>query len=92
MLLLDGKRGLDLSRFQACPLCGMSLADMRAEGKRIFRELVKHSDIVLHNFTSGVPIAKNVNYESLKKINESTIVTAVSGGDGLSRLEQEGIV
>jgi crotonobetainyl-CoA:carnitine CoA-transferase CaiB-like acyl-CoA transferase len=32
---LEGIRVLDLSRFQACPLCGMLLADMGAEVIRI---------------------------------------------------------
>jgi crotonobetainyl-CoA:carnitine CoA-transferase CaiB-like acyl-CoA transferase len=35
MSSLDGIRVLDLSRFQACPLCGMLLADMEAEVIRI---------------------------------------------------------
>lgn len=121
---IQGIRILDLSRFQACPLCGMLLADMGAEvirieppegapdrtwgqlgpdgetllfkvvgrnkkcitlnlkaseGKEIFRDLVKRSDIVLHNFTPGAPISKEINYSSLKEINDSIIVAAVSG-------------
>ena len=121
---LDGIRVLDLSRFQACPLCGMILADMGAEvirieepkgapdrtwgqlgpdgetllfkiisrnkksitlrlnspeGKKIFQELVKHSDIILHNFTPGAPITTEVSYERLKEINTSIIVVALSG-------------
>lgn len=32
---LDGIRVLDLSRFQACPLCGMILGDLGAEVIRI---------------------------------------------------------
>jgi len=121
---LDGIKVLDLSRFQACPLCGMILGDMGAdvirieeprgapdrtwgqlgpdgetllykliarnkksvtlslntsEGKEIFRELVKLSDIILHNFTPGAPVASEVNYERLKKINPSIITVALSG-------------
>jgi CoA:oxalate CoA-transferase len=122
--LLHSTRVLDLSRFQACPLCGMMLADMGADvvriespkgspdrtwgqlgpdgetllykivarnkrsitlnlsaakGKEIFRELVKHSDVILHNFTPGAPIAQEVSYASLRKVNSSIIVAAVSG-------------
>lgn len=121
---LDGIRILDLSRFQACPLCGMILADMGAdvirieppggapdrtwgqlgpdgetllykvvsrnkkavtlnlntsEGKEIFYELVRRSDVLLHNFTPGAPMAKEINYERLKELNASIILAAVSG-------------
>jgi CoA:oxalate CoA-transferase len=121
---LHGLRVLDLSRFQACPLCGMILADMGAEvirieepqgapdrtwgqlgpdgetllykivgrnkkgitlnlstpdGTKIFSELVKRSDIVLHNFTPGAPMAKEVSFENLKAIKSSIIAVALSG-------------
>lgn len=121
---LEGIRVLDLSRFQASPLCGMILADMgaevirieppegapdrtwgqlgpdgetllykivsrnkkgitlnmdSAEGKEIFYELVRYSDIVLHNFTPGAPIAKELNYDILKRYNKKIIVGIVSG-------------
>jgi len=121
---LDQIRVLDLSRFQACPLSSMILADMGAdvirieqpegapdrtwgqlgpdgetllykivsrnkkgitlnlntsEGKEIFHELVRNSDVVLHNFTPGAPIAREINYERLKEVNASIIVAAISG-------------
>jgi CoA:oxalate CoA-transferase len=121
---LEGIRVLDLSRFQACPLCGMLLADMGAEvirieppegapdrtwgqlgpdgetllykvvgrnkkavtlnlkaveGKEILSQLVAQSDVVLHNYTPGAPISRDINYSALRKINESIIVAAVSG-------------
>jgi CoA:oxalate CoA-transferase len=124
MRALEGLRVLDLSRFQACPLCGMMLADMGAEvirieqpegapdrtwgqlgpdgetllykiiarnkkavtlrmetpeGLDIFRELVRRSDVLLHNFTPGAPIASEVSYDRLKEINPSIIVAVVSG-------------
>ena len=121
---LDGVRVLDLSRFQACPLCGMMLADMGAEvirieapnggpdrtwgqwapdgetilykivcrnkkgitlrlekpeGLRIFHDLIRKSDVVLHNYTPGAPISEEVSYDRLRMINPSIIAAAVSG-------------
>lgn len=121
---LAGIRVLDLSRFQACPLCGMILGDLGAEvirieepegapdrtwgqcgpdgenllfkvvgrnkksvtlrissseGREAFHELVRRSDIVLHNYTPGAPIAKEVSYDTLKEIKSTIIVAALSG-------------
>ena len=121
---LENIRVLDLSRFQACPLCGMVLADMGAEvirieeprgaadrtwgqlgpdgetllykvigrskkcaslkintpaGREIFHELVKKSDVILHNYTPGAPIAAEVDYNLLKGINDGIILAALSG-------------
>jgi crotonobetainyl-CoA:carnitine CoA-transferase CaiB-like acyl-CoA transferase len=121
---LKGIRVLDLSRFQACPLCGMMLADMGADviriespggapdrtwgqtgpdgetllykivarnkksitlrlrtpqGMEIFKQLVEKSDVVLHNYTPGAPIAKEISYERLKETNPAIIVAMVSG-------------
>jgi CoA:oxalate CoA-transferase len=58
---------------------GITLNQELPEGKEIFRELVKRSDILLHNFTPGAPMAKEINYERLKEVNPSIIVAAVSG-------------
>jgi crotonobetainyl-CoA:carnitine CoA-transferase CaiB-like acyl-CoA transferase len=49
------------------------------EGREVLRELVKRSDVLLHNFTPGAPIAGEVAYESLKEANEGIIVAALSG-------------
>jgi len=121
---LERVRVLDLSRFQACPLCGMILADMGAEvirieppeggpdrtwgqlgpdgetllykivsrnkkgitlnvnsqeGKEIFYKLVKYSDVILHNFTPGAPLAKEISYDILKKYNPKIIMAVVTG-------------
>jgi len=49
------------------------------QGKELFEELVKRSDVVLHNYTPGAPVGKELSYERLKEINPSIIVAALSG-------------
>jgi crotonobetainyl-CoA:carnitine CoA-transferase CaiB-like acyl-CoA transferase len=54
--------------------------DMRsAEGKQIFTDLVKKSDIVLENFRPGTMAAMGFAYEQLKAINPGIILISVSG-------------
>jgi crotonobetainyl-CoA:carnitine CoA-transferase CaiB-like acyl-CoA transferase len=54
--------------------------DMRTkEGKQIFTDLVRHSDIVLENFRPGTMAAMGFSYEQLKAINERIILISVSG-------------
>jgi len=58
---------------------GITLSLNTEEGERIFDELVKLSDVVLHNFTPGAPLAAIVSYERLKEVNLAIIVAAISG-------------
>ena len=58
---------------------GITLRISNPEGEKIFDELVKKSDVVLHNFTPGTSIAEKVSYERLKEANPSIIVAAISG-------------
>jgi CoA:oxalate CoA-transferase len=54
--------------------------DMRsAEGKQIFTDLVRKSDVVLENFRPGTMAAMGFAYEQLKAINPRIILTSVSG-------------
>jgi crotonobetainyl-CoA:carnitine CoA-transferase CaiB-like acyl-CoA transferase len=54
--------------------------DMRsAEGKQIFTDLVRKSDIVLENFRPGTMAAMGFGYEQLKAINPGIILVSVSG-------------
>jgi len=54
--------------------------DMRtAEGKQIFTDLVKKSDVVLENFRPGTMATMGFAYEQLKAINPGIILTSVSG-------------
>jgi crotonobetainyl-CoA:carnitine CoA-transferase CaiB-like acyl-CoA transferase len=58
---------------------GITLRVGKPEGKKIFDELVKKSDVVLHNFTPSTSIAKELDYERLREINSEIIVAAISG-------------
>jgi crotonobetainyl-CoA:carnitine CoA-transferase CaiB-like acyl-CoA transferase len=54
--------------------------DMRtAEGKRIFAELVRKSDIVLENFRPGTMASMGFGYEALKALKHDIILISVSG-------------
>ena len=54
--------------------------DMRtAEGKDIFTDLARKSDIVLENFRPGTMAAMGFGYEQLKAINPGIILVSVSG-------------
>ena len=58
---------------------GITLRLNKPEGQKIFNELVKKSDVVLHNFTPGTTVANELSYERLREINPSIIVAAISG-------------
>lgn len=58
---------------------GMTLNLKSEEGKRVFKELVKKSDIVVENYRPGVMKRLGLDYDELKKINPSIIYGAVSG-------------
>jgi len=58
---------------------GITLRIDKEQGKKIFNELVKKSDVVLHNFTPGTSMADELDYARLKEINPAIIVAAISG-------------
>ncbi|MEE3362495.1 MAG: CoA transferase [Anaerovoracaceae bacterium] len=49
------------------------------EGKKIFLDLVKQSDVVVENFRPGVMDRLGLGYEDLKKVNPGIIYGCVSG-------------
>ena len=49
------------------------------EGKKILKELVKQSDVLLENFRPGTMERLGLGYEELKKINPRLIYSAISG-------------
>ena len=58
---------------------GITLRLNTTQGRKIFRELVKRSDVVLHNFTPGTSVAADLSYARLKRVNSALIVAAISG-------------
>jgi CoA:oxalate CoA-transferase len=62
---------------------GITLNLKTARGKELFKELVKHSDVVVENFAVGVLDKLGLGYEVLKQLNPS-IIYANSTGFGRS--------
>jgi len=50
-----------------------------AEGKEIFYELAKKSDVVLENYRPGVTKKLGIDYETLRTMNERIIYCSVTG-------------
>lgn len=50
-----------------------------AEGLKVFHDLVKKADVVLDNFSAGVPAKLKIDFEHLKEINPKIITCSVSG-------------
>ena len=49
------------------------------EGQDILKELVKHTDILIENFTPGTLERWNLGWEDLRKVNPRLIMVRVSG-------------
>lgn len=58
---------------------GITLRLNSEEGAAILEELVRHSDVVIHNFVVGTALAEKLNYDRLKKINSGIVVAAITG-------------
>jgi CoA:oxalate CoA-transferase len=50
-----------------------------AEGKQVFRALVKRADVVLENFRPGTMAKLGLGYDALREINPGIIYAAISG-------------
>jgi len=54
--------------------------DLKSEaGLKVFHDLVKDADIVLDNFSAGVPTKLKIDFEHLSKINPRIITCSVTG-------------
>ncbi|MCH8500777.1 MAG: CoA transferase [Aliidiomarina sp.] len=49
------------------------------EGLKVFYDLVKDADVVLDNFSAGVPTKLKIDHEHLQKINPKIITCSVTG-------------
>jgi len=49
------------------------------EGRQVFYDLVKESDVVVNNFGAGVPARLGIDYESLHAINPKIITCSITG-------------
>jgi CoA:oxalate CoA-transferase len=49
------------------------------EGRQVFYELVKESDVVVNNFGAGVPNRLGIDYATLSKINPKIITCSITG-------------
>lgn len=58
---------------------GITLNLKSPEGKEVFRELVKQSDIVLENYRPGTMEKLGLGYEELAKINSGIVYGCISG-------------
>ena len=58
---------------------GITLDLKSADGKEVFRDLVKHADVVLENFRPGTMDKLGLGYETLRKVNPRIIYAAISG-------------
>ncbi len=50
-----------------------------AEGKNVFLDLVKHSDVLIENFRPGTLDDLGVGYDQLKAINPNLVYSSISG-------------
>jgi len=64
---------------QNCNKKSITLNTKSAEGKELFRKLVKDADVVVENFRPGVMERLGLGYKSLAEINPRLIYCAISG-------------
>lgn len=58
---------------------GMTLNLKKEKAIKIFKELVKHSDVVLENYSTGTMDRLGIGYETLKEINPQIIFASITG-------------
>src|SRR5262249_38078445 len=51
----------------------------RPEGADVVRDLVRHSDVLVENYTPGVLAKYGISYDALKPLNPRLIMCSISG-------------
>jgi crotonobetainyl-CoA:carnitine CoA-transferase CaiB-like acyl-CoA transferase len=64
---------------QNCNKKSITLNTKSAEGKEIFKQLVKDADVVIENFRPGVMDRLGLGYTVLREINPKLVYCAISG-------------
>jgi len=64
---------------QNCNKKSVTLNTKSAEGKEIFKRLVKDADVLVENFRPGVMGRLGIGYDTLKQINPRLVYCAISG-------------
>jgi CoA:oxalate CoA-transferase len=49
------------------------------EGREVLFELIRHSDILVENYSSGVTKRLGIDYDSVRPFNEKLVYTSISG-------------
>jgi benzylsuccinate CoA-transferase BbsE subunit len=57
---------------------GITLDIEKAEGRQLFKELVKTADVVLESFSPGYMDKLGLGYPALREVNEGVIMTAIT--------------
>jgi len=58
---------------------GITLRLNTEEGGAILDDLVRHSDVIIHNFVPGTTLATRLKYDDMKKLNPGLVVAAITG-------------
>ena len=75
----DGPGRICHPLYTSCNKEGITLDLRQEKGRNIFADLVKKSDVVVHNYSFQAARAMGLIYEKLEAINPGIILAAISG-------------